>query len=467
MVRSDTKPEEPSFWNATIWPFLGRYLSNRFGNDGYTLSAESSKDILSVRGTVQRQILINTLSASNTIVELPGGYSAVLVQTNTLPKGIETVRGLRVMSPGAVLARIAPSSFNDDPVSLEVMLKTTPWEDVFREFVSGPSDETKMGRAVGAYRAVGFSTQADQLAEALRKVGNIVREKNPFGHHEPQRVLKLERSPYAARLDSMCARMRDEVAKIFANRTVVPITTEQYLKQLDETYPRDSYNSLSIEGYQVTEGLIRRVAQGQWNPSSEPDARNALAARGYFEAFQKVRLSILDIRNGQDSVDVLARDFKSWHVALFQPAVDAGIITHADLAGYRNGLVVINTSRHCPPPKEALMDTMDRMFDILRKEKSPEVRAVLGHFAFVYIHPFIAGNGRVARFLMNAMLASGGYPWKTIEVKDRQLYFAALEDASVNGDIRAFAKFVRATIDGTIDRLKLDRSAKETQRLTH
>lgn len=113
------------------------------------------------------------------------------------------------------------------------------------------------------------------------------------------------------------------------------------------------------------------------------------------------------------------------------------------------------------------MDTMDRMFDILRKEKSPEVRAVLGHFAFVYIHPFIAGNGRVARFLMNAMLASGGYPWKTIEVKDRQLYFAALEDASVNGDIRAFAKFVRATIDGTIDRLKLDRSAKETQRLTH
>ena len=36
-----------------------------------------------------------------------------------------------------------------------------------------------------------------------------------------------------------------------------------------------------------------------------------------------------------------------------------------------------------------------------------------------YLHPYPDGNGRIARFLMNAMLASGGYPWTVIRVEDR------------------------------------------------
>jgi len=39
------------------------------------------------------------------------------------------------------------------------------------------------------------------------------------------------------------------------------------------------------------------------------------------------------------------------------------------------------------------------------------VRAVLGHWLFGYIHPYPDGNGRMARFLMNVVLASGGYSW--------------------------------------------------------
>ena len=45
-------------------------------------------------------------------------------------------------------------------------------------------------------------------------------------------------------------------------------------------------------------------------------------------------------------------------------------------------------------------------------------RAVLD-WLFGYIHPYPDGNGRMARFLMNAMLASGGYPWTVIRVEDR------------------------------------------------
>lgn len=67
---------------------------------------------------------------------------------------------------------------------------------------------------------------------------------------------------------------------------------------------------------------------------------------------------------------------------------------------------------------------------------------VLGHHLFVFIHPHFDGNGRLGRFLMNAMLAPGGYPWTVVRVKRRDAYLAALESASVGGDIKPFARFI-------------------------
>ena len=54
---------------------------------------------------------------------------------------------------------------------------------------------------------------------------------------------------------------------------------------------------------------------------------------------------------------------------------------------------------------------MPAFFDLLGEEKEPSVRVVLGHFIFVYIHPYMDGNGRLGRFLINVMLAEGDYPW--------------------------------------------------------
>lgn len=85
---------------------------------------------------------------------------------------------------------------------------------------------------------------------------------------------------------------------------------------------------------------------------------------------------------------------------------------------------------------------MPAFFDLLREEPDAGVRAVLGHFVFVYIHPYIDGNGRMGRFLMNAMMASGGYPWTVIPVGERTAYMHALEKASVGEDIGPFADFL-------------------------
>jgi Fic family protein len=85
---------------------------------------------------------------------------------------------------------------------------------------------------------------------------------------------------------------------------------------------------------------------------------------------------------------------------------------------------------------------MPVLLESLENEPEASVRAVLGHFIFVFIHPYMDGNGRMGRFLLNVMLASGGYPWTVIPVEERKAYMGALEKASVNQDIEAFAKFI-------------------------
>ncbi len=97
---------------------------------------------------------------------------------------------------------------------------------------------------------------------------------------------------------------------------------------------------------------------------------------------------------------------------------------------------------HAPPSREAVRDAMPAFFDLLREEQEASVRVVLGHFIFVYIHPYMDGNGRMGRFLMNVMLASGGYPWTVVPLNERNVYMAALEEASVNHNIVPFVDFL-------------------------
>jgi Fic family protein len=99
---------------------------------------------------------------------------------------------------------------------------------------------------------------------------------------------------------------------------------------------------------------------------------------------------------------------------------------------------------------------MPALFDLMEHEASPAVRAVLGHWLLGYLHLHPDGSGRIARFLRNAMRASGGYPsalhpdMTVIRVDDRDSYLAALDAASVDADIRRFTAFI-------------DRSRKRTE----
>lgn len=121
---------------------------------------------------------------------------------------------------------------------------------------------------------------------------------------------------------------------------------------------------------------------------------------------------------------------------MFDSSVTAGIPKAADLAGY------IGNSKHVSLNVDAMRDVMPILFELLEEEPEASVRAVLGHFIIVFIHPYMDGNGCIGRFLMNAMLASGGYPWTVIPIESRDEYMQALERVSGEQNIEAFSIFL-------------------------
>ena len=211
-------------------------------------------------------------------------------------------------------------------------------------------------------------------------------------------------------------------------------------------YVNDAYHSLSIEGYRVSPELIERVRSGTWNPDGNPqdrENRNALAARGYYDAFTRpLRTSVEKVLAGGERGQRRARRSRRLVPAAVWPERDGGHHQRrrSRRLPQRPGLYPPLHARAAAARGGARLHAC--AFELLAREPEPAVRVVLGHFVFVYIHPYMDGNGRMGRFLMNVMLASGGYPWTIIPVERRDDYMAALEAASVGQDIRPFAEFI-------------------------
>lgn len=272
-----------------------------------------------------------------------------------------------------------------------------------------------------------------------------VRESDPFDTKTEVDLSFKERSPYANRTRLMWNSMRAIIIGIFPEAPGLPENKNSYLKAVEEVYITDAYHSLSIEKYRVTPELIEKERSGQWNSEGnkgDRQQRDAMAARGYWQAFQIMEQSISKILDGANAGEVADEEHQDWYRELFGPSVFAGIIKAGDLSGYRTDQVYIGGSKHVPANATALRDTMPLLFQLLTTETEASVRAVLGHFIFVNIHPYMDGNGRMGRFLMNVMLSSGGYPWTVIPVERRTDYMSCLEAASVNDNIIPFAKFI-------------------------
>lgn len=453
-----SRPDEPagesSAWYTSFWPFCAAYLEHLKGKD-WCLSPEQSLSLHAENWTVPKQLLLRATKARNNITVLPYGTSLLDVRA-TLPddKDIVKKEGLHLFSLPAALITCAPGYFRQNPTDMRTALSMVrDASEVLDRLLEG-GHSTIAGRMAGAFRNIGRNRIANDIINTMRTAGYDIREHDPFETQIAVILPAREQSPYVNRIRLMWQEMREPIIEHFPTAPGLPKSTKTYLKRVEAVYVTDAYHSLSIEGYRVSPEMIDRVRSGNWNPDyddNDREHRNALAARGYWQTYQAVRESINKVLEKINPGTVADDDHRIWYREMFGPSVAAGILKPADLAGYRNDRVHIRGSMHSPPSCEAVRDTMPAFFDLLREETDPSVRVVLGHFIFVYIHPYMDGNGRMGRFLMNVMLAGGGYPWTVVPLEERSAYMAALEEASVGQDIVPFTNFLAYLVNAGLE----------------
>lgn len=448
-ARPEEQAGESTAWYTSFWGFCGDYLESRFGSQ-WCLSPEQSLRIHSGNWNVPNQLLVRATKGGNKPISLLHGTSIMDVRLN-LPdrEDIEIKEKIRMMALPAALISCAPGYYPNNAVEARAALSMiSDASELLHKLLDG-GHSTVAGRLAGAFRNIGKTRIADNIIDAMRAAGYSITETDPFEEKPVINFCERALSPHVNRMRMHWADMRDIVLDTFPPPPLIHQTIDDYLKHVDEMYLTDAYHSLSIEGYRVSENLIERVRSGNWDPEAnrkDKEYADALAARGYWQAFQAVKKSLEKVLNKHSPGEVAGNDHSIWYRELFAPGVSAGLIGASDLAGYRNQPVYIRKSRHVPPRHDAVRDLVPALFSLLTDEEDPAVKAVLGHFFFVYIHPYADGNGRMGRFLMNVMLAGGGYPWTVIPLETRNDYMAALEEASVKKNIEPFSRFLAELI---------------------
>ncbi|WP_240543742.1 cell filamentation protein Fic [Spirosoma foliorum] len=302
--RPDELPGDTTGWYTSFWQFCATYLNERFG-DQWVLSPEQSLALHSGNWVVPSQLLVRSANANNNETKLLFGTSLFDIRVN-LPVDDEVVieEGIRIYSLTAALVFCSTIYFVRSPMDARnVLALVRDASDLLTILLRG-GHTVVAGRLAGAFRNIGNNRIADEIVQTMRSAGYEVREDDPFTAKFSGILSFRETSPYVNRVRLMWQSMRERVLAVFPAAPGLPQDIDTYLKQVDDAFVTDAYNSLSIEGYQVTPALIERVRQGQWNPDqveSDQDQKNALAARGYWQAHQTVRQTIRSVLQGQNA----------------------------------------------------------------------------------------------------------------------------------------------------------------------
>ena len=449
---SETEGETTS-WYSAYWDFVAAFLDHKYGNE-WCLSPDQSLLIHVQNTSIPQQLLVRSPKGNNNPTPFPHATTLFNLKTD-IPADTLTIvnNGIRLYDLPSSLVYCSPRIYLTHALDVRTALSMIRDASEVLPVLLENGHSTLAGRLAGAFRNIGRERISDQIIETFKQADYDIREVDPFETNTEINIPSRERSPYAIRIRLLWQEMRKTVIQLFPPAPGISPDVKSYLQKVDDLYLTDAYHSLSIERYKVTPGLIARVSSGEWNAKSNEEdrkQRDAMAARGYYQAFNQVKESIEKILLGANPGVQTERDHGRWFRELFDPSVAAGLLRPADLAGYRNHQVYIGNSKHVPVNVDAMRDAMPVLFELLSEETEASVRAVLGHFIFVYIHPYMDGNGRMGRYLMNVMLASGGYPWTVIPVEQRTTYMQALEQASVDQDITAFAKFIAELVRDTM-----------------
>lgn len=192
-----------------------------------------------------------------------------------------------------------------------------------------------------------------------------------------------------------------------------------------------TYNSNAIEGNTLTLSETNIVVNDGLTIGGKT-VREHLEAINHYEAVYWI----------ESMKTFTERDLKDLHQLVLR-----GIEPSA--GSYRNVGVFISGSLHLPPTPLQVPAEMEKLFQWYYEEKDklhPIELAAVFHHKLVFIHPFIDGNGRTARLMMNLILFQAGYPFAIIEVGNRPRYIQALETASLTGNLEDFIEVVAESV---------------------
>ncbi len=197
-----------------------------------------------------------------------------------------------------------------------------------------------------------------------------------------------------------------------------PINGET-LKQIREYYRIGlTYSSNALEGNSLTESETKVVLEEGITIGGKP-LKHHFEAAGHSDAFE-----FMYHLSGRKEVTI--PDILKMHRLFYDR------ISRIHAGKYRKLKAIITGLKYpLPLPKDIkfLMSNLERKIKEIRKVKHPVEAAALAHKDFVFIHPFIDGNGRVARLIMNLILLQEGYNISIIPPVMRPQYITALEKA--------------------------------------
>lgn len=205
---------------------------------------------------------------------------------------------------------------------------------------------------------------------------------------------------------------------------------ENLFDNFDKAFEVDyAHNSTAIEGNTLTLIETKVLLEDEISVGNK-SLREIYEVVNHNKAFSYVKKCISDDKPLDENI------VKDIHSILMENILVGGV--------YRNVEVRITGSKHRPPvPSEMYYQIKDFFKNINSKSDfNPIELAAWTHAEFVKIHPFVDGNGRTSRLIMNYQLMSNGFLPVSVNKEDRLEYFNCLEEYAVNNNLSPFADFV-------------------------
>ena len=210
---------------------------------------------------------------------------------------------------------------------------------------------------------------------------------------------------------------------------------ENYNKAFDIEY---THHSTAIEVNTLSLMETKAILEDKISIGGK-DLREIYEVVNHQKAFEYLKKCIAQ-KEPLDEIKV-----KDMHEILMENIMPGGI--------YRNVDVYISGAEHTPPSPSQAYNDIKHFYDKLKtlNHLHPIEKAAWTHAEFVKIHPFIDGNGRTSRLIMNYQLMLEDYLPITIKKETRIEYFKVLEAYALNGELKLFIDFITELEEKRID----------------